>query len=128
MIGLGFYIFQFIPLLIVEGIVLWQMKWGSLPRSLFDSLMMNFACFLGLVLGLGPYIEGYGNWGLALFGTYSMMVEGTVLMLLDRHPPKTVFFCVLMANFIGCLFLHFGVRLDEIPWHDLFPFIPGADK
>jgi hypothetical protein len=27
---LGFYIFQFVPIVIVEGIVLWRMKWASL--------------------------------------------------------------------------------------------------
>ena len=118
---LGFYIFQFIPLLVVEGIVLWRMKWGSLPRSMFDSLMMNFASFLGLILGLGPYIAGYGNWGLALFGTYSIMVEGTVLLLLERHPPRTVFISVVLANFAGCLFLDCSVWLDQIPWHQILP-------
>lgn len=60
---LGFYIFQFFPVVLVEGIVLWRMKWASLPRSLYDSLMMNFASFLGLILGLGPYITGSMPWG-----------------------------------------------------------------
>ena len=50
---LGFYIFQFVPLLLVEGFILWRMQWGSLPQSMFDSLLMNFASFLGLSLRCG---------------------------------------------------------------------------
>ncbi len=103
--SLTFYIFQFIPIVLIEGIVLWRLKWGSLPRSLFDSLLMNSASFLGLILGLGPYIAGTGAWGLTLFGTYSVMVEGTVLMLLERHHPRQVWSSVMVANLLGCVIL-----------------------
>jgi hypothetical protein len=112
---LGFYIFQFVPIVIVEGIVLWRMKWASLPRSLFVSLMMNFASFLGLVLGLGPYITGSMPWGLTLFGTYSFMVEGTVLMLLESKDPKLVWACALTANLLGCVLLAVEALVGAIP-------------
>lgn len=117
---LDFYIFQFIPLMLVEGFILWRMKWGNLPRSMFDSLLMNFASFLGLILGLGPYIAGEGPWGLTLFGTYSIMVEGTVLMLLERHPPKLVWSAVLIANLLGCVVLDCEVFFRQVNWSSLF--------
>lgn len=112
---LAFYIFQFFPVVLVEGIVLWRMKWASLPRSLYDSLMMNFASFLGLILGLGPYITGSMPWGLTLYGTYSFMVEGTVLMLLDKRDPRLVWACALTANLMGCLFFAVEVLINAIP-------------
>ncbi|HEY9713665.1 MAG TPA: hypothetical protein V6C72_09350, partial [Chroococcales cyanobacterium] len=67
--------------------------------------MMNFVSFIGLLLGLGPYITSSGPWGLTLFGTYSIMVEGAVLMLLEKQPPKTVWICVIAANTASCLML-----------------------
>lgn len=119
---LGFYIFQFVPLLLVEGFILWRMQWGSLPQSMFDSLLMNFASFLGLILGLGPYIAGSNTWGLTLFGTYSIMVEGTVLMLMERHPPRLVWSAVMVANLLGCIVLDLEVFLSKIPWDNFFGF------
>lgn len=102
---LRFYIYQFVPIMLLEAIVLWLMKWGGMRRSLFDSLMMNFASFIGLLLGLGPYIAGSGIWGQTLFGTYSLMVEGAVLMLLERHPAKKVWLTVFVANLATCIML-----------------------
>jgi hypothetical protein len=81
------------------------MRWGGLRQSLFDALMVNFASFIGLLLGLGPYITSSGPWGLTLFGTYSTMVEGAVLMLLERHGAKKVWWCALSANFFSCAML-----------------------
>jgi hypothetical protein len=115
---LSFYIFQFVPILIVEALVLWRMKWASLPVSLYDSLLMNFASFLGLLLGLGPYITSSTPWGLTLFGTYSFMVEGTVLMLLERREPKMVWACALTANLLGCILIAIEVLISSLP--DIF--------
>jgi hypothetical protein len=103
----GFYIYQFVPIVLIEAIVLWRMKWGNLRLSVFDALMMNFASFIGLLLGLGPYITTTGPWGLTLFATYSTMVEGAVLMLLERHPVKKAWLCVLVANILSCAMLGF---------------------
>ena len=112
---LSFYIFQFVPIVLVEAIVLWRMKWGSLPLCIYDSLLMNFASFLGLVLGLGPYITGSMPWGLTLFGTYSVMVEGTVLMLLERREPRVVWAAVLIANLLGCTLFAIEALVSSIP-------------
>lgn len=104
---MGFYIYQFVPIMLLESIVLWRMKWGSYRLSFFDALMMNFASFIGLLLGLGPYITTTGLWGLTLFCTYSTMVEGAVLMLLERHHPKKVWLCAVVANGLSCAMLGF---------------------
>lgn len=112
---LSFYVYQFLPIVIVEAIVLWRMHWGTLPRCFYDSLMMNFASFLGLVLGLGPYLTGSSPWGLTLFGTYSVMVEGTVLMLLERRDARQVWACALTANLLGCILLAIEVLVRSIP-------------
>lgn len=102
---LGFYIFQFLPIVAIEFVILWRMNWGKVSLCAFDSLMMNFTSFIGLLLGLGPYITTSGPWGLTLFGTYSIMVEGAVLMLLERHPTKQVWLTVAVANLGSCLML-----------------------
>ncbi len=102
---LGFYVFQFVPILLLETLVLWRLKWGRFSLSLLDSLMMNFASFTGLLLGLGPFISGSGIWGLTLFGTYSFMVEGAILMLLERHQPRQVWIAAFCANLASCLML-----------------------
>ena len=122
---LSFYIFQFLPILLVESFVLWRMKWASLPVSIYDALLMNFASFLGLLLGLGPYITSSTPWGLTLFGTYSFIVEGTVLMLLDRRDPKLVWACALTANLLGCILIAVEVLISSIPGVHLGHFSPN---
>ncbi len=102
---LGFYIYQFVPIMLLEAVVIWRFKWGSLRWAVVDSLLINFASFLGLLLGLGPYITGSGIWGLTLFGTYSIMVEGAFLMMLERHLPKKVWIAVIAANLASCIML-----------------------
>jgi len=93
--------------------------------SIYDALLMNFASFLGLLLGLGPYITSSTPWGLTLFGTYSFMVEGTVLMLLDRRDPKLVWACALTANLLGCILIAVEVLISSIPGVHLGHFSPN---
>jgi hypothetical protein len=100
-----FYIYQFVPIVLIESVVLWRMRWGNIGISLLDSLLVNFASFIGLLLGLGPYITTSGMFGLTLFGTYSVIVEGAVLMLLERHGAKKVWLCAVTANFFSCAML-----------------------
>lgn len=102
---LGFYIYQFVPIMLLEAFVLWRLSWGSFRLAFVDSLLVNFASFTGLLLGLGPYITGSGIWGLTLFGTYSIMVEGAFLMLLERHSPKKVWLAIVAANLASCIML-----------------------
>jgi hypothetical protein len=91
--------------MLLEAFVLWRLNWGSFRLAFVDSLLVNFASFTGLLLGLGPYITGSGIWGLTLFGTYSIMVEGAFLMLLERHSPKKVWLAIVAANLASCIML-----------------------
>src|SRR5262249_48489281 len=95
---LGFYIFQFPVIVALESLILWKLKWGPFRQSLFDSAAMNFVSFLGLMLGMGPLITSHGPFGLLLFSTYSIMVEGVVLILLERHSAKKAGATVVLAN------------------------------
>lgn len=101
----AFFVFHFVQIVLVESIVMWRLKWDVYRRSFVDALMMNFAAMLGLVLGIGPYIRGAGPFGLLLFGTYCLMVEGIILMLLERHSWKKVWLTVAIANFLSCVLL-----------------------
>ena len=102
---LGFYIYQFVPIMLLEAVVIWRLNSCRPVWAFVDSLLINFASFTGLLLGLGPYITGSGIWGLTLFGTYSIMVEGAFLMLLERHSPKKVWIAVIVANLASCIML-----------------------
>ena len=46
------------------------------------------------------------------------MVEGTVLMLMERHPPRLVWSAVMVANLLGCIVLDLEVFLSKIPWEN----------
>lgn len=120
MSSLSFYIYQFIPIVLIEAIAMWKTGWGPFRRCLLDSLMMNFVPFLGLLLGIGPYITSSRIFGLMLFATYSVIIEGVVLVLLERHHWKKVISTVAIAN--GCSFamLGFVSILDWISFGGLF--------
>jgi hypothetical protein len=54
------------------------------------------------------------------------MVEGTLLMLLERHPPKLVWSAVLIANLLGCIVLDCEVFFSSIPWDDVLPHVSST--
>src|SRR5215813_15202722 len=103
-----YYVFQFVPLVLLEALTMLLLSWGTPRRCLIDSLLMNTATFLGLMLSMAPNIQSGGFTGLMLFGVYSTMVEGVILTLLERHGPEKIWSTVLVANAAGCLFLWFG--------------------
>jgi hypothetical protein len=105
---LGFYVMQFVPIVLLKTFVLWRLKWGKIWLSGLDALMMNFASFMGLLLGLGPYITGSGVWGLSLFSFYCVMVEGTVLTLLARQSARKAWLTALTAN--GCCLIMLAIE------------------
>jgi len=100
-----YYIFHFLPLVLVEALALKLMRWGTAKRCLIDSLLMNGASFLGLMLNLAPHISTAGPFGLLLFCVYSTMVEGVVLTLMERGEPGKIWSAALVANLSGCLIL-----------------------
>ncbi len=106
-----YYVFRFGYIVVAEALVLWRMKWASAPRSFLDSLLMNFVSFLGLMLGLGPYITSNGPWGLTLFCTYSILVEGTVLLVLGEHGAKRAWAAAAVANIFSTLLIAFETVL-----------------
>lgn len=101
-----FYVFQFIPLVLVDALTLLALKWGTPRRCLIDSLLMNIASFLGLLLSMAPAIQTAEPTGIALFCAYSTMVEGVILTLLERHGPGKIWTSALAANLAGSLVLY----------------------
>lgn len=100
-----FFVFNFVPVLIVECLALRLTRWGNIWTCLLDSLMMNFASFFCLMLGIAPPILSYHALGMLLFFTYSFLVESFVLCLLERHTIKQTLFCAAAANFASVVFL-----------------------
>ncbi len=100
-----FYVFQFLPIVLVEALALRFLKWGPVKRCLLDSLLMNSASFLGLMLNLAPHISTAGPFGLLLYCVYSTMIEGVVLTLMERGEPGKIWSAALIANLSGVFVL-----------------------
>lgn len=100
-----FFVFNFFPVFALEIFVLRLMRWGSIPVCMLDALVMNFASFICLMLGLAPPIEDNRWMGLALYFTYSCLSEGFVLCLLERHSIRMSLLCAAVANFVSTFYL-----------------------
>ena len=119
--GLALGLIVFIPIMIVEALALWGLKWASFGRSLLDSLIANLA---STIFGLAfftlffttsfqcqrvPTADGQhslqscdwtispGRW-LVVMVVLSILIEGGVLLLLKRHPPRKTWSSVVIAN------------------------------
>ena len=100
-----FFVFNFVPVVLVECLVLRLTRWGKLWNCLLDSLLMNFCSFLCLMLGIAPPISSYRAVGMLLYFTYSFLVEGFVLCLLERHTIKSALYSAASANLVSVLYL-----------------------
>ena len=100
-----FFVFNFFPVFAIEIVVLRLLRWGKLPVCMLDALVMNFASFISLMLGIAPEIENARWLGLTLFFTYSWLAEGFVLCLLERHTIKQSLIAAAAANLISTLYL-----------------------
>lgn len=100
-----FIVFNFFPIVLLECIVLRLSRWGNLGICLLDSLMMNFASFLCLMLGIAPAISSYSALGILLYFTYSFGVEGFILCLLERHNIRSAILASASANIVGVIYL-----------------------
>lgn len=100
-----FYVFNFFPVLAIEIVALRAVKWGKVPTCALDGLVANFATFIGLMLGLGPYISSAKVLGLTLFFTYSFLVETAVLCLLERHAVKRCLIAATVSNLASIAYL-----------------------
>ena len=107
-------------LFIVEGLALIILKWGSAKRCLLDAVYMNLASTLlglfaacGLLSGMlrldtqGSLVFIFITW------TISVVVEGTILTLLKRHPPRQTWLTVLAVNTISYALLVLLVVLAD---------------
>lgn len=105
-----FYVFNFFPVFLLEILVLRIMRWGTLPVCILDALVMNFASFICLMLGIGPAIENARWLGLTLYFTYASLAEGFVLCLLERHTIKFALLVAVTANLISTIYLSIDAR------------------
>ncbi len=124
--GLALGIIVFIPILIVETLALWGLKWGSLGRTLLDALLANLAsAVFGLVFftifyttsfqcRYIPYDSGQNpvqlcDWTISpilwflVMVVLSVAIEGAVLMLRRRHPARKTWVSAIVANLASYL-------------------------
>jgi hypothetical protein len=126
--GLTLGLVAFVPIVLIEALVLWRLKWGSFGRSLGDSAIVNLASTLvGLVLfvlfvqtafqcqrvpaGDGQHTINSCGWlvsplvGLVVLWALSVAIEGGVLLLLKRHAPRQTWIAALAGNAVSYLLL-----------------------
>lgn len=106
-----FFVFNFVPVVLVECLILRLTRWGKIWTCLLDSLMMNFASFICLMLGLAPPVLSWHALGLLLFFTYSFLVEGFVLCLLERHTTRRALLSAVCANLGSVVYLAIDAQI-----------------
>jgi hypothetical protein len=135
--GLTLGLVAFVPIVLIEALVLWRLRWGSFGRSLGDSAIVNLASTLvGLVLFAlfvqttfqcvrvpaddGQHTINSCGWlvsplvGLVVLWALSVAIEGGVLLLLKRHARRQTWIAALASNAVSYLLL------------GLFFFVAGA--
>ena len=119
--GLAFGLILFVPILIIEALALWGLKWGSFGRTLVDALLANVAsAIFGLVFFTVffsvsfqcrrvPTADGQHSvqscdwtispavWFIAM-AALSILIEGGVLLLLRRHPARRTWRSAVLEN------------------------------
>jgi hypothetical protein len=119
--GLTLGLILFVPILIIETLALWGLRWGSLGRSLVDALIANIAStifglvFFTLFFNISfqcqriPTSDGLHSvqscdWTIspvlwfAAMVVLSILIEGGVLLLRRRHPPRKTWIAAIAAN------------------------------
>jgi hypothetical protein len=97
-VGLGLAVVGFVAIVLVEAGVLAALRWNRFSRSLVASLIMNVATTLvGLVLAGLIFTVGSLAWLLISF-VASVLIEGAVLVLLDRPQTRLGLIGALLAN------------------------------
>lgn len=119
---ISFYIFQFLPLTLVEALVLRQLGWAKFSRCLFESALMNFAGVLGLMLGIGPDIVSLGPVGLTLFFTYSFLIDSVILSLLGHGATIKTAKTAALVNLAGTALIAIEVLSG------VWIYLPGAPR
>jgi hypothetical protein len=122
----------FLPIVLIESLILWRLRWGSFRRSLVDSAMINIASTLcGLVFfvmftltlfqcvrvpaGDGIHSVNSCGWlvspliGLVALWALTVAIEGGVLLLLKRHARRQTWIAALASNTASYVLLGLGV-------------------
>lgn len=88
---------------IAEAIVMLLLKWDKFGRSLWASLLMNITStiFGGVLIALGVLGGSYA-WLVAAF-VLSVLIEGGVLMLMNRGAVRQNLLTSLIANLASYL-------------------------
>ena len=126
--GLMLGLVIFVPILIVEALALWGLKWGSFCRALIDALIANVAsAIFGLVFFTLFYTTSFQcrriptadgqhsvqscDWTISpilwfiAMAVLSILIEGGVLALLKRHPPRKTWTSAIAANLASYVLL-----------------------
>jgi hypothetical protein len=99
-------LFFFLPILAVETLILWLLRWGTLGRAALAAFVMNtITTLLGAVLTLN-YPDGFL---LALI--LSVVIEAFVLMLLSRHSKVRSWLSAIAANVVSYTLLFIFIFL-----------------
>jgi hypothetical protein len=137
--GLALGLVLFIPIMIVEALALWSLKWGSFGRALLDALIANaVSTIFGLVFFTVfftasfqcqriPTADGQHSvqscdwtispvlWFIAM-AVLSILIEGGVLLLLKRHPPHKTWPSAVAVNLASYALLGLLVLVGALAW------------
>jgi len=129
----------FVPIWIVEALVLWGLKWGSFGRALLDALIANGAsAIFGLVFFTLFYTTSFQCrriptadglhtvqscdwaaspvlWFIAM-AVLSILIEGGVLALLKRHPARKTWTSAIAANLASYVLLGLLALVGTLAW------------
>jgi hypothetical protein len=99
-VGLGLAVAGFAAIVLVEAGVLAALRWNRFGRSLVASLLMNVVTTLvGLFVAGLIFTFGSAAWLLLSF-VASVLIEGAVLVLLDRPKTRLGLLGALLANVV----------------------------
>jgi hypothetical protein len=130
--GLTAGVTVFLPIVLIESLVLWRLRWGSFRRSLVDSFIINIASTLcGLVFFVmftltlfqctrvpasdGLHTVNSCDWlvspllGLVALWALTVAIEGGVLLLLKRHARRQTGIAALVSNAASYALIGLGV-------------------
>jgi len=74
-------------IIILEGLILWRLRWSSFARAMLASLVMNITTSI-LGIGVVAFTLPLGVWGLVIDYALSILAEGLVLMLFKRSAAR----------------------------------------
>ncbi len=91
-------------IILLEGLVLWRLKWGGLLRSLLASFVMNLVTSI-LGIGVVPFTTQIGFWGVLIDFGLSILCEGAILMLFKRNSVLENWRVALISNCVSYLLI-----------------------